>query len=138
MASQQPTIREFLAKPRQARPHSNIASVILIDDSSEESDDEQELDAVASQEEATCSASIFVDVVDCTSSDRSDDRREESEDSEGGSADLELSVAQVSYNSDLEESSIVNNARAKSNLVIEDHGVPVNRAFSAREKNYVT
>ena len=125
MASQQPTIREFLAKPRQARPHSNVASVILIDDSSEESDDEQEPDAVASQEEATCSA-ISVDVVDCTSSDRSDDRREESEDSEGSSADLELSVAQVSYISDLEEGSIVNNARAKSDLVIEDHGVPVN------------
>ena len=40
MASQQPTIREFLAKSCQARPHSNIASVVLIDDSSEESDDE--------------------------------------------------------------------------------------------------
>ena len=66
MASQQSTIHEFLAKPRQARPHSNVASVILIYDSSEESDDErlQEPDAVASQEEATCSASISVDVVD--------------------------------------------------------------------------
>ena len=122
MVSQQPTIREFLAKPHQARPHSNVASVILIDDSSEESEDEQEPDAMASQKEATCSTSISVDVVDCTSS----DRREESEDSEGSSADLELSVAQVSYNSDLEEGSIVNNARAKSDLVIEDHGVPVN------------
>ena len=52
-------IREFLATPRQARPYSNVASVyvILIDDSSEESDDEQEPDAVASQEEATCSES---------------------------------------------------------------------------------
>ena len=76
MASQQPMIREFLAKPCQARPHSNVASVILIDDSSEESHNEQEPDEVASQEEATCSASISVDVVDCASS----DRREESED----------------------------------------------------------
>ena len=58
MASQQPMIRKFLAKPCQARPHSNVASVILIDDLSEESDDEQGPDAVASQEEATCSASI--------------------------------------------------------------------------------
>ena len=41
MASQQSTIHEFLAKPRQARPHSNVASVILIYDSSEESDDER-------------------------------------------------------------------------------------------------
>ena len=56
MASRQPTIHEFLAKPRQAR--SNVASVILIDDSSEESGNEQEPDAVASQEEVTCSASI--------------------------------------------------------------------------------
>ena len=101
MVSQQRTILEFLAKPRQARPHSNVSSVILINDSSEESADEQEPDAVASQEEATCSASISADTVDCTSSDRSDDRREESEDSEGSSADLQLSVAQVSYNSDL-------------------------------------
>ena len=43
MASKQPTIREFLATPGQARPYSNVASVhvILIDGSSEESDDEQ-------------------------------------------------------------------------------------------------
>ena len=98
---EQPTIREFLAKPCQVRPYSNVASVILIDDSSEESDDEQEPDAVASQEEATW----------------------ESEVSERSSADLELSVAQVSDNS--EEDSIVNNARVQSDLVIEDHGVPV-------------
>ena len=47
MASKQPTIREFLATPGQARPHSNVASVhvIFIDDSSEKSDDEQEPDA---------------------------------------------------------------------------------------------
>ena len=61
MASKQPTICEFLAKPHQTEPYSNVASVILIDDSSEESDDEQEPDAVASQEEATCSESISVD-----------------------------------------------------------------------------
>ena len=71
-------------------------SVYLIDDSSEESDDEQEPDVVASQEEATRSESISVGVVDCTGSDRSDDRREENEDSKGSSADLELSEAQVS------------------------------------------
>ena len=42
--------------------------------------------------------------------------------------DLELSVAQVSDNSDfiLEEGSIVNNASAQSHLVIEDHRVSVN------------
>ena len=57
----QPMICEFLAKPRQARPYSNIASVILIDDSSEESDDKQEADAVASQEKVTCSESISVE-----------------------------------------------------------------------------
>ena len=57
----QPMICKFLAKPRQASPYSNIASVILIDDSSEESDDKQEADAVASQEKATCSESISVD-----------------------------------------------------------------------------
>ena len=51
---------------------------------------------VASQEEATRSESISVGVVDCTGSDRSDDRREENEDSKGSSADLELSEAQVS------------------------------------------
>ena len=47
MASKQPTIREFIATPGQARPYSNVTSVhvILIDDSSEESDDEQEPDA---------------------------------------------------------------------------------------------
>ena len=61
MASKQPTICKFLAKPHQARPYSNVASVILIDDSSEESDDRQEPDAVASQEEATCSELISVD-----------------------------------------------------------------------------
>ena len=47
MASKQPTIREFLTTPGQARPYSNVASmhVILIDDSSEKSDDEHEPDA---------------------------------------------------------------------------------------------
>ena len=125
MASKQPTIREFLAKPCQARPYSNVASVILIDDSSEESDNEQEPDAVESQEEATCSESISVDVVDCTGSDRRDGRREESKASEGSSVDLELSVAQVSDNFILEEGSRVNNTCAQSDLVIEDHGVPV-------------
>ena len=127
MASKQPTIREFLAKPRQARPYSNIASVILIDDLSEESDEEQEPDAVASQEETTCSELISVDVIDCTGSDRSDNRREESEDSEGSSADLALSVPRVCDNSDfsLEEGFIVNNTCAQSNPVVEDHRVPV-------------
>ena len=94
----QPMMRKFLAKPRQGRPYSNVASVILNGDSSEESDNEQEPDAVASQEEATCSESIFVDIVDCTGSDRSDDRREESANFEGSSTDLELLVAQVSDN----------------------------------------
>ena len=110
MASKQPTICELLAKQHQARPCSNVSSVILIDDSSEESDNEQEPDAVTSQEE-----------------DRSDNRREENKDSKGSSVDLELLVAQVSDNSDyiLEEGAIVNNARAQSDLVIEDHGVPV-------------
>ena len=47
MASKQPTIREFLTIPGQARPYNNVASVhvILIYDSSEESDDELEPDA---------------------------------------------------------------------------------------------
>ena len=46
-AIKQPTIREFLTTPGQARPNSNVASVhvIRIDDSSEESDDEHEPDA---------------------------------------------------------------------------------------------
>ena len=70
---------------------------------------------------------ISIDIVDCTGLDWSVDRREESVDSEGNSTDLELSVAQVSDNSDfiLEDSSIVNKVRAQSDLVIEDHGVPV-------------
>ena len=68
------------------------------------------------------------DVVDCTGSDRSDDRREENKTlMEVVWISTELSVAQVSDNSGfiLEEGSIVNSARAQGDLVIEDQGVPV-------------
>ena len=110
MASYQPKISNFLAKPHQARSHNvgNVANNVILIDSSEESDT-QDLDAVATQKKTMCSS---------VSIDRRDESRE-SKDSEESSADSELSVPQVSatYNSDLED---VNNVRAQNDLVIED------------------
>ena len=65
MASYQPRISDFLAKPRQARSHNvgyDVTNIVILIDSSEESDTHARTGCGATQEKITCS-SISIDNV---------------------------------------------------------------------------
>ena len=119
MASQQPKISDFLAKPHRPKPcnSSNVGNNIILIESSEESDTQEEPDVVE-QENTMCSLStsrIFssisisavVDSEDCDVQDVEQPMHQ-------------VSAAQHSDCNDVEEGSLSNNDNVQSDLVIDD------------------